>query len=79
MLIRFLIVDVWHTWLHTEEQLKHFFVLFWQVTNFIERLMQNASNGEVLLFKKTLEQKFENLFVNTPGKKTFCWCSKVVK
>jgi hypothetical protein len=48
-----------------------FFVLFWQVTNFIERLMQNASNGEVLLFKKTLEQKFENLFVNTPGKKTF--------
>jgi hypothetical protein len=31
--------------------------------------MQNASNGEVLLFKKTLEQKFENLFVNTPGKK----------
>jgi hypothetical protein len=46
-----------------------FFVLFWQVTNFIERLMQNASNGEVLLFKKTLEQKFENLFVNTPGKK----------
>jgi hypothetical protein len=39
------------------------------VTNFIERLMQNASNGEVLLFKKTLEQKFENLFVNTPGKK----------
>ena len=71
MLIRFLIVDDWHTWLQTEEQLKHFFVLFWQVTNFIERLMQNASNGEVLLFKKTLEQKFENLFVNTPGKKTF--------
>jgi hypothetical protein len=31
------------------------------VTDFIERLMKNASNGEVLLFKRPIEQKFSTL------------------
>jgi hypothetical protein len=31
--------------------------------------MKNASNGEVLSFKKTLEQEFGSLLANTPGEK----------
>ena len=37
-----------------------------QVTDFIERLMKNASNGEVLLFKRPIEQKFGSLLANSP-------------
>lgn len=36
------------------------------MTDFIERLMKNASNGEVLLFKRPIEQKFSSLMSNSP-------------
>ena len=38
-----------------------------QVTDFMERLMKHATNGEVLLFKRPIEQKFSILFSNMDG------------
>ena len=37
------------------------------MTDFIERLMKHATNGEVLLFKRPIEQKFSLLFANMDG------------
>jgi tripartite motif-containing protein 2/3 len=37
-----------------------------QVTDFIERLMKHASNGEVLLFKKPLDARLHQLLSYTP-------------
>ena len=37
-----------------------------QVTEFIERLMKHASNGEVLMFKKPLDARLHQLFTYTP-------------
>lgn len=37
-----------------------------QTTDFIERLMRNAVNSEVLQFRPTLEQKVTNLVANSP-------------
>ena len=36
------------------------------MTDFIERLMKNASNSEVLSFKRPIEQKFSSLMANSP-------------
>jgi len=37
-----------------------------QVTEFVERLMKHASNGEVLMFKKPLEGRLHQLLAYTP-------------
>jgi len=37
-----------------------------QVTDFVERLMKHASNGEVLLFKNSLDQRLQQLISYTP-------------
>ena len=37
------------------------------MTSFAERLLQNATNSEVLLFKKPLEQLFAATIANKPG------------
>ena len=37
------------------------------MTDFMERLMKHATNGEVLLFKRPIEQKFSILFSNMDG------------
>ncbi len=37
-----------------------------QVTDFVERLMKHASNGEVLLFKQPLDKRLHQLLSYTP-------------
>ena len=37
-----------------------------QVTDFVERLMKHASNGEVLMFKKPLDARLHQLIASNP-------------
>ena len=37
-----------------------------QVTDFVERLMKHASNGEVLMFKKPLDARLHQLITANP-------------
>ena len=37
-----------------------------QVTDFVERLMKHASNGEVLMFKKPLDARLHQLITSNP-------------
>ena len=37
-----------------------------QVTDFVERLMKHASNGEVLMFKKPLDARLHKLIASNP-------------
>ena len=41
-------------------------ISFFQVTDFVERLMKHASNLEVLLFKKPLDARLHQLLAYTP-------------
>lgn len=51
-----------------EEKLKKFFIYFHllKVTEFVERLMKHASNGEVLMFKKPLDARLHQLLTYIP-------------
>ena len=40
--------------------------MLFQVTDFVERLMKHASNGEVLMFKKPLDARLHQLIASNP-------------